>query len=276
MHIPSQPEQTMIHRKRTAPFQQRSLRTLSIGCAVMMLWFSPVLAQKAEAKTVNLSVAASMTNAFNDIIAAFRAANPGVKLQANYASSGSLAKQIDQGAPADIYVSANPKWMKFLVGKGLIAAGTDRIFACNSLVFVGMEGTASSLDGIASLKRIAIGTPASVPAGQYARQALENKGLYTLLERENRLVMAKDVRQALIYADRGEVDGAFVYKTDALLATRAKILFMVPEDLYDRVSYPLGLTVSGSRNRGARGFYDFLAGDEAAAIFKKYGFETAP
>jgi molybdate transport system substrate-binding protein len=85
--------------------------------------------------------------------------------------------------------------------------------------------------------------------------------------------MAKDVRQALIYADRGEVNGAFVYKTDALLAEKAKILFIVPQDFYNRVSYPLALTTEGVKNESAKAFYDYMSGPEAIAILTKYGFE---
>ncbi len=227
-----------------------------------------------QAQTVNLSVAASMTNAFNDLIEGFSAAHPDAVFQPNYASSGSLAKQIDQGAPADIYVSANPKWMKYLVEKNLIAKGTDRIFAYNKLVFIGDNTSANiSLDTLINLDRIALGSPQSVPAGQYSKQAMERAGIYAKLEQEKKLIMAKDVRQALMYADRGEVDGAFVYRTDARLATTAKILFTVPDDLYDRVSYPLGLTITGAKNDQAQAFYDYLSSPEAITILTKYGFE---
>ncbi|MBU1140748.1 MAG: molybdate ABC transporter substrate-binding protein [Proteobacteria bacterium] len=227
-----------------------------------------------QAQTINLSVAASMTNAFNELIAGFSTAHPDAVLQPNYASSGSLAKQIEQGAPADIYVSANPKWMKYLLEKGLIVKGTDRIFAYNKLVFIGEKRSADlSLDNLVSLERIALGSPQSVPAGQYAKQAMEHAGIYAKLEQERKLIMAKDVRQALLYADRGEVDGAFVYRTDARLATTAKILFTVPDDLYDRVQYPVGLTTTGTKNDQAQAFYDYLNSPEAITILTNYGFE---
>jgi len=226
-----------------------------------------------QAQTIHLSVAASMTDAFKEIVAGFSAAHPGAECMLNFASSGSLAKQIDQGAPADIYVSANPKWMKYLIEKQMIEPGTNRIFAFNQLVFVGEEKASPvTLAGLTSLKRIALGSPQSVPAGQYAKQAMDKAGIYTMLEQEKKLVMAKDVRQALLYADRGEVDGAFVYKTDALLARHAKILFSVPEDLYDRVSYPLGLTTSGAKNELAKSFYDYMSSPESVDILSKYGF----
>ncbi len=229
----------------------------------------------AQAQTINLSVAASMTDAFNALTAGFTAQHPEAEFQPNFASSGSLAKQIEQGAPADIYVSANPKWMKYLLEKQMIEPGTDRIFAYNKLVFVGeKKGTDLFMQSLVKLERVALGSPQSVPAGQYAKQAMEHAGVYATLEQDKKLIMAKDVRQALIYADRGEVDGAFVYKTDALLATKAKILFIVPDNLYDRVSYPMGLTVTGAKNELAKSFFSYLSSPESIAILSKYGFES--
>ncbi len=229
----------------------------------------------AEAQTINLSVAASMTDAFNALTAGFTIQHPDAVFQMNFASSGSLAKQIEQGAPADIYVSANPKWMKYLLEKQMIEPGTDRFFAYNKLVFVGEKKAARlNLESLVKLERIALGSPEGVPAGQYAKQAMERAGIYAPLKQDKKLIMAKDVRQALIYADRGEVDGAFVYKTDAILATHAKILFIVPDNLYDRVSYPMGLTVTGAKNELVKSFYAYLSSPETLAILTKYGFES--
>ncbi|MCI5139310.1 MAG: molybdate ABC transporter substrate-binding protein, partial [Candidatus Electrothrix sp. AR1] len=131
-----------------------------------------------------------------------------------------------------------------------------------------------TLNKLVGLERIALGSPRSVPAGQYAKQALEHAGVYALLAQQRKLVMAKDVRQALLYADRGEVNGAFVYQTDALLARNAKILFTVPNNLYDRVAYPLGLTLAGAKNTSAKVLYEYMSNPEAKAILKKYGFEV--
>lgn len=245
----------------------------------LKIWIIVIVVQifavvSVQAETVHLSVAASMTDAFSDVVADFTAAHPNAEILPNFASSGSLAKQIEQGAPADIYVSANPKWMKYLVEKNLIAQGSDRIFAFNQLVFIGTEKTqVSSLEDLSTLERIALGTPQSVPAGQYAKQAMEGAGIYATLKQASKLVMAKDVRQALIYADRGEVDGAFVYKTDALLARHAKILFSVPENLYDRVSYPVALTAESAGNDSAKALYEYLKSPEAIAILTQYGFQ---
>lgn len=248
-------------------------KTKVILFAVLVSCF---LSVSVRAETLYLAVAASMTDAFKEIIAAYSEKHPSSRVLPNFASSGSLAKQIAQGAPADLYVSANPKWMKYLVDKKVVSDSTTRIFAFNRLVFVGRpEIAVSQMEGIPSLKRIGIGTPQSVPAGQYAKQAMESAGIYSLLEQSRKLVMAKDVRQALLYADRGEVDGSFVYRTDALLSRSATVLFTVPDELYSRVSYPLALTRNGAQKAEAVSFYEFMATGDVLEILNKYGFEPA-
>jgi molybdate transport system substrate-binding protein len=225
----------------------------------------------AQAAEVRLSVAASMTDAVKELIATYQPEAQGVNFLPNFASSGSLAKQIAQGAPTDLFISANPKWMNYLIEEEYIPAEQVRTFAFNALVFVGEpQLKISSMTDLASLSRIAIGSPKSVPAGQYAEQALIATGL--LEQIQGKLVLAQDVRQALAYADRGEVDGAFVYRTDALLARHAVILLEVPQQYYPEVTYPLGLTKAGLNNPQARAFADFLASAEAAAILQRYGF----
>ena len=229
------------------------------------------LAGPALAAEVHLSVAASMTDVTKELISAYQKSAPDVALLPNFASSGSLAKQIAQGAPADLFISANPKWMTYLVDAGSVSAAQVRILAGNTLVLVGRKGLpVTTLADVAKLGKIAIGSPKSVPAGQYAAQALKSAGIYDALA--GKLVLTKDVRQALVYADRGEVDGAFVYKTDALLAQNAVILLAVPEQLYDPVLYPVALTKAGSANPAAVAFGAFLKSDAAAQILRRYGF----
>jgi len=242
------------------------MRTL-LG-ALLLSW---ALVLPALAVEVRLSVAASMTDATKRLIAIYEKQTPGVSVLPNFASSGSLAKQIGQGAPADIFISANPKWMKSLVDEKLVPAEQVRILAYNSLVVVGKNNLSmSSLDDVAKLQHIAIGSPKSVPAGQYAEQALKTAGLFSQVQ--GKLVMARDVRQALVYADRGETDAAFIYQTDALLAKEAVILLKVPQTLYNEIAYPTGLTIQGSGNPAALSFYDFLNSAEAIKILKKFGF----
>jgi molybdate transport system substrate-binding protein len=228
-----------------------------------------------HAAEVHLSVAASMSDAFKELAAAFIADHPGVTMLPNFGSSGSLAKQVAQGAAADLFVSAHPKWMTYLETEGKIAPQTVRDLVKNTLVLVGPQTVAvNSLNDLDAMQLIALGSPRSVPAGQYAEQAMRAAGVYERLAAAKKLVMAKDVRQALLYADRGEVDCAFVYRTDALLAEKAVILYTVPANMHDPISYPVGLTVDGEKNSVARAFYDYLASPAALKILEKYGFGT--
>ena len=242
------------------------MRTLLIALLLSFFLGSPVFAAE-----VHLSVAASLTDAVKELIATHGKNVEDVTFLPNFGSSGSLAKQIEQGAPADIFISANSKWMDYLVESKHILAANLRPFAYNPLVFVGSKNLpVATLEDVAGLQHIAIGSPKSVPAGQYAEQALKAAGLYDRIQ--GKLVMAKDVRQALIYADRGETDGAFVYKTDALLAKDSVILLEVPQTLYDEVIYPISLTVEGAENPEAVAFYEFLMTEEARQILQQYGF----
>lgn len=230
----------------------------------------------ALASEVRISAAASLTDALKDLAENYRQGHPEAELLPNFASSGSLARQIVAGAPADIYISANPKWMACLQQQGLIAAAAQRILVHNRLVFIGSpERPIRSMQDLPILERIALGSPKSVPAGKYAEQALTAAGLYPQLVADNKLILAKDVRQALLYADRGEVDGAFVYRTDALLAKQAQILFDVPPKLYPPVTYPAALLKSATTNAAAKDFFTYLFSLAAQQVFVKYGFLPA-
>ena len=232
-----------------------------------------LLATPALAGDINLSVAASLKEVINELSDSFAKRHPGVKFVKNYGASGALAKQIENGAPSDIFISANLEWMDYLKNKKLVDIASIGALTYNTLVFAGAPGKASSLHDLIKLDRIAIGSPKSVPAGEYAMGAFKKAGIDKQLGKK--LVMAKDVRECLMYAERGEVDGAFVYKTDALQAKQAKTLFTVPQELYPRVTYPMALTVAGTMNKNATVFFTYLHGDEAKSVLAKYGFATA-
>lgn len=222
---------------------------------------------------IRIAAAASLTHAVKAGISAFKKVHPDTDILPNFASSGALARQLTSGAPAHIYISANPKWMAYLKENKRVVPHTTMTLVQNSLVFAGLPADEiTGIDNLSSLKRIAICNPASSPAGRYAEQALRAKGIYTLLQREKRLIFAKDVRQALLYADRGEVDGAFVYRTDALLAQHAEILFQVDPALHPRIEYPAAMTQMGVDNPAALDFFAFLQQEPARSIFREYGF----
>jgi molybdate transport system substrate-binding protein len=243
------------------------VRSLFLVLIIFTLW-----AMSARAGDVSLSVAASLREAVTELSANFSKANPGVKFQSNFGASGTLAKQIENGAPADLFFSANLEWMDYLKEKKLVDEKNISTFAHNTLVFVGKPNLkVGSIQEVARLERIAIGSPKSVPAGEYATQAFKKSGVENQLEKK--LVMARDVRECLLYADRGEVDGAFVYRTDAEeMAKNVKILFTVPQELYPRVTYPAALTIAGSKKAEAAAFFKFLQTSDAKAVLVKHGF----
>ena len=247
--------------------------TVILFCLLLAPWQTAAV----NAGEITVSAAASLKDALNDIIKVFNASQPQVKINTNYGASGALAKQIVQGAPADIFISADNKWMDYLIEEKKGAGESRQVLAYNALVLAGdKKFTIGSLSDLSKMERIAIGSPASVPAGKYAEDAMKAAGVYNGLEQQKKLVMAQDVRQALLYADRGEVDASFVYKTDALMAEKAAILFTVPTNLYSRVTYPMALTASSASNAEARTFFTFLHDPQAIAILQKYGFDTAP
>lgn len=229
------------------------------------------IAPAAFADELALSVAASLKDVTNELTAQYARKNPGVTFRKNFGASGALAQQIENGAPADLFISANTEWINYLRERKLVDPATIGTFAGNTLVFAGAAGVrATGMQDLPALSRIAIGSPKSVPAGEYALEAMKRSGIEKLMEKK--LVMAKDVRVALMYAERGEVDGAFVYRTDALLARRARILFTVPETLHAPVVYPMGLTAAGARKGEARAFLQFLRSAAAKKVLEKYGF----
>jgi len=242
-------------------------RSMFLVLAVCMLF-----AATAHAGDINLSAAVSLKDTLSELADAFAKNNPGIKFLNNFGASGAVAKQIENGAPADMFFSANLEWMDYLKRKKMMDDKSVRTFAFNVLVFVGKPDLKmKTIQDVVTLDRIAIGSPASVPAGEYAIAAFKKAGIDKQME--NRLVMARDVRECLMYADRGEVAGAFVYKTDAeLMAKNVKVIFTVSQDLYPRVTYPMGLTVTGSKKAEAAAFYKFLQSPEAEKVLLKYGF----
>lgn len=245
----------------------KKLLTRVSSCVLTLM----LLSVPAIAGEITISAAASLKEAVNEIAEKFVQNHPGTKITRNYAASGTLAKQIESGAPADIFISANEEWMGHLKEKKLVAAASIGTFTRNTLVFAGAtKRKISGMPNLPSLGSIAIGSPKSVPAGEYAEEAMRKAGLEKQLK--GKLVLAKDVRESMMYAERGEVDGAFVYRTDALLGKHARILFTVPQQLYPRIVYPMALTTNGAKNREAAAFFNYLGAAEARSVLSRYGF----
>jgi molybdate transport system substrate-binding protein len=246
------------------------------ACIVLIaaLFFVAAMPFHADAAELSISAAASLKEVINELSAGYAGKNPAVRFVRNYGGSGQLAKQIEQGAPADIFISANPEWMEYLKERRAVDGKSIDTFAYNELVFVGRtEQKSVDILDVVKLAKIAIGSPKSVPAGEYAMAAFRKAGIDRKLEKK--LVMARDVREGLMYAERGEVDGAFVYRSDALQAAKnTGILFTVPQALYPRVSYSVALTLSGARKPEAASFLAYLKTPEAKAMLTKHGFQV--
>jgi molybdate transport system substrate-binding protein len=253
------------------------IRFLTLLCFLMAVSIVvPPSSTFAEEEVIRISSAAGLSDAIKKIGERFTQTRPGVDLQYNFGASGALAKQIDNGAPADIFISANVKWMKHLIDTKKVQKESVRNIAGNKLVIVGLKAKSlSSLSEVTGYPRIAMGSPGSVPVGEYTEQALRAAGLYEALVSQKRLILTKDVRQALLYADRGEADLAFVYQTDALLAKHAKKIFTVPAELHDPITFNMALTVEGKAREGASAFFEFISSQEAMAIIGSYGFDVS-
>ena len=240
-------------------------RIFILCCALLAMTTS------AMAGELNLSAAASLKEVINELSASYTAKHPGTVFVKNFGPSGTLAGQIENGGPADLFIAANTEWMDYLNNKKLVDANSIKTFAWNSLVFAGTTSKkVTSMNDLQKLEKIAIGSPKSVPAGDYAMTAMTKASVATKLA--DKFIMAKDVRECLMYAELGEVDGGFMYKTDALQAKKAKLLFSVPQELYPRVVYPMALTVKAAQNNEAKEFLVYLQSKEARSVLTKYGF----
>lgn len=234
-------------------------------------------AQPVAAAELTVSAAASLSNAFSDIARAFEQGHPGNKVVLNFGGSDVLLRQIEHGAPADVFASADEATMDGAAAKRLIDAATRRDFAGNALVVIvgGESAPPSSLGRLThkSYRHIAIGNPDSVPAGRYAKQALIDAGIWAALL--PRLVPTQNVRQALDYVARGEAEAGFVYATDAAVQKdKVRIALTVPT--YTPVRYPIAATAGSAHADLARAFVAFVAADAGQAILKNYGFSAAP
>ncbi|KEQ24102.1 molybdenum ABC transporter substrate-binding protein [Paenibacillus tyrfis] len=232
-------------------------------------------AAPAEKVELTVSAAASLTDALKEIQTAYESKNAGIKLNFNFGASGALQQQIEQGAPADVFLSAAAKNMKALVDKQLVDAAQQKNLLVNELVVVVPEGgkaQVGTVDDLAKpeVKHVAIGEPESVPAGGYAKEALTNAKQWDALQ--PKLVMAKDVRQVLTYVESGNAEAGFVYKTDALTSKKVKIAFNVDPKTYKSVEYPAGIVKATKHAKEAEAFYTYLQSKEAADVFAKYGF----
>jgi molybdate transport system substrate-binding protein len=229
-----------------------------------------------QEKSVTVFAAASMKNALDEVSAGFTQQS-GIKIVASYEASSALMKQIEQGAPADVFLSADLRWMDYGAERNLIKADTRFNLLGNRLVLIAPKdskianvtiGPGVDLAALAGDGRIAVGDVRAVPAGLYAKAAMEKLGIWAAVE--PKLAMAENVRAALVLVARGEAPLGIVYETDAKIDPGVKIVGVFPEDSHPPIIYPVALTTNAKPDAAA--YLGFLRTLGAKAIFERYGF----
>jgi molybdate transport system substrate-binding protein len=246
----------------------------ALAATAFVLTFSA----QARADDLIVSAAASLTNAFKAVGDAFEQQHPGTRLLFNFGASDVLMQQIVNGAPADVFASADQKAMDKAAAEKVIVPATRKDFAANSLVLIvptDSRFAPASLNELtaANVKRVAYGDPASVPVGRYTEGALKSAGVWDAVSAKG--VLATNVRQSLDYVSRGEVDAGFVFGTDAaIMPAKVKVALTVPTQA--PITYPIA-QVEGSRHAAdAQAFIAFVLSPAGQAVLAKYGFKPAP
>lgn len=249
------------------------------GCsqAVKPSETTPPTDVETPAVTLNISAAASLTEALEELKIIYSEQSNDT-LQFNFGGSGALQKQIEEGAPCDLFISAGLSQMDALEKQDLLVPETRINLLGNDLVLIyakeaeGKITTSKSMAENAQIKSIAIGVPESVPSGKYAKQTLTALGLWEQVE--PKLVLAKDVKQVLEYVETGNVDCGFIYRTDALHLSTAILLDEDFSANHDPILYPTARLKASENPEAAKSFYEFLQSEAAHNIFVKYGFKT--
>ena len=254
----------------------RMLAPVRALALILLGILAPLAAVPAQAADVLFFAAASLKNALDDADAAYLK-ETGTRVVASYAASGPLAKQIEEGAPADLFISADLSWMNYVEERKLIKPETRANLLGNRLVLVGPKDSTMKVEiapgfALATLlgnNRLAIGEPSSVPAGQYAKEALTKLGVWDQVQ--GKLAPSADVRSALALVSRGEAPLGIVYETDVLADPGVKIVAAFPEGSYAPIIYPVAQLASSTKPEAAK-FLAWLRSPAAVPYFTKQGF----
>lgn len=248
------------------------------GLLVGVTLFSLVLTgcgskKKSENKEITVSIAASLQKPMDKIKEEFQRES-GIKVNYNSGGSGTLKKQISEGANVDMFFSADSKYADELVNEGLVNKDEVYNFLTNSLVLIGNKNNEKNIDHLDQLKdvkdKIGVGEVSTVPAGEYTKQTLDNLKLWDFLK--DKFIYAKSVTNVVNYVEGGDVEYGFVYKTDAMNLKGSKIVYEIPNDYHKSIEYSLCLLKDSKNIDESKKFIDFLKSDESKKIFKEYGF----
>lgn len=233
----------------------------------------PVAQQPVKPVELNVSAALGLKDALLDIQKEFEAKHPDIKLVYNLAASGVLATQIEQGAPADVFISAAYKQINDLQGKGLLLQNTIRPLVGNDLVLIvakNSQPAVKSFEDLANVKSFGLGAPETVPAGQYGMEVMKKIGIWEQVK--DKAVLAKDVRTILAHVETGNTDAGIVFSTVAAVSDKVRIAAKAPAGTHEPIIFPAAI-LSGTRQpKAANEFMNYLSGPEALRIFAKYGF----
>lgn len=241
-----------------------------------LLSITGIGAQSASNREITISAAISLKNTFEDIGKIFTERNPGVKVNFNFGASGDLARQIEAGAPVDVFASAAQKDMDDIDRKGLLAANSRKDFTGNAVVLVKPANSNIPILSLNDLqkgevKKIVIGNPKTVPAGRYAEEVLRHLNLWSAVR--DKLIFAEHVRQALDYVARNEVDAGIIYSTDAMVRSKeVTLVTQAPEGSHQPIIYPIAVLKGAQDEKGAWKFVEFILSAEAQRILKRHGF----
>ena len=235
-------------------------------------------ATTADPITLNVSAASSLSNVLKAIDALYTKANPNVTVSLNTGASGTLQTQIENGAPADVFLSAATANMDALQNENLIINNSRKNLLNNTLVMIVPVGSTLGLTSfndltLAKVTKIAIGDPKSVPAGAYAQAAFDELGITSRIQ--SKFILGANVTQVLTYVAGGNVDVGFVYSTDALSSTQVKVVANAPADINAQIVYPEAVLKASTHSTAAQAYLDFLSSDQAKALFIQFGFTMA-
>lgn len=224
-----------------------------------------------------VSAAASLKESAKDLTELYKKKKPNVDVKFTFGSSGALATQIEEGAPADIFISAALKQMNTLEQKGLLLEDSKKELLVNKVLLIAPKDSNKKLSRFEdsasdSISKIGLGEPESVPAGQYAKEVFTTLGIWNKVK--GKAVFGSDVRQVLTWVENGEVDCGVVYESDAITSDKITVVCEAPRDTHKPVVYPVAVIRSSKNQQEAGDFIDFMTTSEASAIFKKHGFET--
>jgi molybdate transport system substrate-binding protein len=227
-----------------------------------------LVSQSFASEKVTVFAAASLTNALNEISAQYKQENK-TEVVASYASSSTLARQIEQGAPANLFISADQQWMDFVIDKNLMVADSRHTLLGNDLVLIAPKDKETKWKSLLNGGKLAVGDPDHVPVGIYAKESLEYLGAWDTVSPD--MARTNNVRSGMALVERDEAPLGIVYGSDAVASDKVKVVGVFPADSHKPVEYPMAV-VKGQDNKAARDFYDYLKTHQAAEIFKKYGF----